>query len=147
MALKPLEVLRKGLKIFENRVKAKKEALQAQLAERKSISSQDEQWLDHDANLVDELRVLEALEDASDYERGFARLDDEQNNVVRRLQEAAGNRSRAVGKKRKRASIFPSFMAETDQPQARNMHTEKPTSRRMAPHGPHQFSPRRRMRR
>ena len=40
------------------------------------ISSQDEQWLDHDANLVDEEQVLEALENASDYNRGFKRLDD-----------------------------------------------------------------------
>lgn len=52
--LNPLEVLRKGLKVLENQVKPRKEALQAQLAGRKSISSQDEQWLDHDANLVDE---------------------------------------------------------------------------------------------
>jgi hypothetical protein len=108
MSSKPLEVLRKGLKILKNRVQAKKEALQAQLAERKSISSQDERWLDHDANLVDEEQVLEALEDASDYEQGFARLDGEQKGIVRKLREAAGNLS-TVGKKRKRASIFSSF--------------------------------------
>jgi len=71
MALTAIEVLRKGLQILKNRVKAKKEALQAQLAEKKSISSQDEQWLDHDANLVDEEWVLKALENASDYEQGF----------------------------------------------------------------------------
>ena len=109
MALRPLEVLRKGLKILDNRNKAKEEALRAQLAEKKSISSQDERWLDCDANLVDEQRVLETLENASDYERGFARLDGEQKDVVRKLQEAAGNLSRAVGKKRKRASILSWF--------------------------------------
>jgi hypothetical protein len=108
MALKPLEVLHKGLKILNNRVKAKKEALQARLAERKSISSQDEHWLDHDANLVDEQQVLDALENTSDYERGVARLGDEQKGVVRRLREAAGDLSKVVGKKRKRVSnIFP----------------------------------------
>jgi hypothetical protein len=108
MALKPLEVLHKGLKILNNRVKAKKEALQARLAERKSISSQDEHWLDHDANLVDEQQVLDALENTSDYEQGVARLGDEQKGVVRRLREAAGDLSKVVGKKRKCVSnIFP----------------------------------------
>jgi len=106
MTSKPLEVLRKGLNILKNRVKAKKEALQAQLAAKKSISSQDEQWLDHDANLVDEQQVLEVLEDASDYERGFARLDGEQKGITRKLQEAVGNLGRAVGKKRKCVSVF-----------------------------------------
>ena len=57
MPLKPVEVLRKGLDIVTNHIKSRKEALQAQLAEEGSISSKDEQWLDHDANLVDELRV------------------------------------------------------------------------------------------
>ena len=61
MALKAIEVLRKGLEILKKQVKVKKEALQAQLAEKKPISSEDEQWLDHDANLVDEERVLEAV--------------------------------------------------------------------------------------
>jgi len=41
-ALKPLEVLKKGLKTLQDQVKARKDRLQAWLAERKSISSQDE---------------------------------------------------------------------------------------------------------
>lgn len=53
MALKPLELLRKGLKTLQNRVKTKKEALEAQLAKKKSISQEDEEWLDNEANLVD----------------------------------------------------------------------------------------------
>lgn len=102
MALKPLEVLRKGLKILKNQVKVKKETLQAQLATNKSISSQDEKWLDHEANLVDEEQVLEVLENASDYERGLERLDDVQKSVVRQLREAAGDLTRVAGQKRKR---------------------------------------------
>ena len=78
--------------------------LQAQLAEKKSISAKDEHWLDYDANLVDEQQVLEALESAPDYEQGFARLNDEQRGLVERLHEAAGNPSKPVGKKRKRMS-------------------------------------------
>jgi hypothetical protein len=110
MAAKPLDILKKGLKVLENQVRTKKEMLQAQLAERKSISSQDEQWLDHDANLVDELRVLEALENASDYERAFEGLDSGQRGVVRKLCEAAGDLSKVVGNKRKRVSnIFEAY--------------------------------------
>ena len=99
----PLVVLRKGLKVLKCRVKTKKETLQARLAE-KSISSQDQRWLDHDANLVDEQQVLEALENAPDYERAFERLDNEQKGVVRKLCEAGGSPSKVVGSKRKRAS-------------------------------------------
>ncbi|KAF8230396.1 hypothetical protein L208DRAFT_1400622 [Tricholoma matsutake] len=103
MPLKPLEVLKKGLKILQDQVKAKKEKLQAQLHAKKSISSLDENWLDNEANLVDEQRVLDALENASDYERGCERLDETQKGVVRRLREVAGDLSKAVGKKRKSA--------------------------------------------
>jgi len=41
MPLKPLEVLKKGLKILQDQVEAKKEKLQAQLHAQKSISSLD----------------------------------------------------------------------------------------------------------
>jgi len=106
MALKPLQVdvLWKGLEVLTIRTKSRKDALQAQLAEQKSISPEDKQWLDFDANLVDEQRVLETLEDASDYEEGFTRLGDEQKEIVRKLREAAGDLSKAVGKKRQHAS-------------------------------------------
>lgn len=115
MASKPLEVLRKGLQVLTDRAKTK-EALEAQPAERKAISSSqdaDEQCPDHEADLVGERRVLEALENgAPDYERGFARLDDEQKGLVKKLREAAGdgdpslgNAVVGVGKKRKRASV------------------------------------------
>lgn len=129
MALNPLKVLQKGLKVLESQVKTRKEVLQTRLAERKSISPQDEQWLDNDANLVDELQVLEALEDASDYDQGLGRLNDEQKAIVRRLQEAAGDVSKVVGKKRSHAStIFAVLQLEltgTDLPKAQNPHTKK----------------------
>ena len=70
------------------------------------ISSQDEQWLDFEANLVDEQQVLEALESASDYEQGFERLDEGQKGLVKKLCEAAGDLSIAVGKKQKRVSVI-----------------------------------------
>ena len=71
MASSPLNVLKKGLKTLYEQFKAKKGQLQAQLAEGKSISSQDERWLDGEANLVDEERVLEVLKRASNYEQGL----------------------------------------------------------------------------
>ena len=45
MALKPPEVLKKRLKILQAQVEEK---LQAQLVERKSISSHDEKWLENE---------------------------------------------------------------------------------------------------
>ena len=89
MALKQLEVLQKELKILTDHVKTKKEELQAQLAKKEPISAQDKQWLDHDANLVDEQQVLEVLESALDYEQGLEGLDDEQRGLVKKLCEAA----------------------------------------------------------
>jgi hypothetical protein len=77
MASKPLKALRKGLKTLTDHLKTKKDAIQCQLVERKPISAEEEHWLDYDANLVDKQQVLEALDSASDYERGFARLNDE----------------------------------------------------------------------
>jgi len=128
MSLKPIEVLRKGLMVLENRVKTRKDVLKAQLAERKSISSEDEQWLDHDANLVDEYQVLEALEKASDYEQAFARLGDEQKALVTKMYEAADGRTKVVGKKRRRASrIFPILQLELtgDQPNLKAQSTHR----------------------
>ena len=143
MTLNPLAVLRKGLKVLESRVKTKKEALQTQLAERKSISPQDEQWLDYDANLVDEVQVLEALENASDYDQGLASLNDNQKAIVRKLQEAAGDVSKVVGKKRSRASaIFSVLQLELTYQKAQNTHTKKLLRRRI---DQSQFSPRRGM--
>jgi hypothetical protein len=106
MVLKPLDILRKGLEVLTNRVKSRKDVLQARLAKKKSISPEDEQWLDYDANLVDEQRILEALENASDYGEGLARLGDEQRNIVKKLHEAAGDLSKVVGKKPKRAYMI-----------------------------------------
>jgi hypothetical protein len=49
--------------------------------------------------LIDEQQVVDVMEIASDYEQGFMGLDDGQKGVVRKLQEAAGDLSKVVGKK------------------------------------------------
>ena len=99
MALKPLDVLKKGLKLLQRRFKDRQEAIQARLAEKKSISSHDKKWLDGEANLTDEQQVLDTLEEASDYERGFDRLNEVQKGVVKKLREVAGDLTKTAGKK------------------------------------------------
>jgi hypothetical protein len=101
-----LEALKKGLKILQTQVKSRKDALQARLEERKSISSEDERWLDHDANLVDEQQVLDTLEEVSDYERGVGKLNDAQKGALGRLREVVGDIVKSVGKKRKNMCIY-----------------------------------------
>jgi len=68
MALKPLEVLKKGLANFTETIKTCKKELGAKLARAETISSSDERWLDSEANTIDEQRVLDTLESASDYD-------------------------------------------------------------------------------
>ena len=102
MAQKPLEILKKGLHKFSKKIKECKEALEAKLARKETILADDEHWLDHEANVVDEQRVIDNLEMASDYERGFARLDDTGKAVVKKLREWAGELAQVKGSKRKR---------------------------------------------
>ena len=101
MTPKPLDVLKKGLNLLQHRVKARREEIQARLVEKKSISSQDETWLNGEANLTHEHQVLDALEEASDYETGFGQLNEVQKAVVKNLQEVAGDLPKTAGKKRK----------------------------------------------
>ncbi|KAJ6495870.1 hypothetical protein DFH09DRAFT_1103675 [Mycena vulgaris] len=70
-----LEVLRKGLSLLKESVKTRKDGLMNCLRRKEKISASDEAWLDDAANHVDEDAVMNKLENASDYERGFARLD------------------------------------------------------------------------
>jgi predicted RNase H-like nuclease (RuvC/YqgF family) len=102
MAQKPLEILKKGLTKFSKKIKERKDALEAKLARKETISADDEHWLDHEANVVDEQRVIDNLEASSDYERGFTRLDDAGKVVVKKLREWAGELAQVKGNKRKR---------------------------------------------
>jgi hypothetical protein len=65
MPSKPLEVLKKGLGVLKNQVKAQKETLQKKLAKGEKLISEDETWLDTAGNLVEEDWVFETLETAS----------------------------------------------------------------------------------
>jgi hypothetical protein len=72
MASKPLKILKRGLTNFSKKIKDHKDALDARLSRKETISSADEHWLDHKVNIIDEQRVIDNLEAASDYKRGLA---------------------------------------------------------------------------
>ena len=93
MAPKPLDILKNGLDKYSKKIKTRKEALTLKLSRRESVSSADEKWLDHEANTVDEERILHDLEAASesDYERGLERLDEGGKAAVKNLREWAGD--------------------------------------------------------
>jgi hypothetical protein len=101
MAQKLLEILKKGLNNYPKKIKARKDTLTLKLSRKESISSADEQWLDLEANTVEEEHVLIDLEQASDYERGFERLDKDGKEIVKKLKEWAGDIMKVAGKKRK----------------------------------------------
>ena len=100
-----VEVLKRGLKILETRAKAKRHDLMSKLAAQTKISEEEEEWLDRGGgNMVDEVHLIDELENASDYEHAFGRLDKESKAIVRRLQELAGDIIKVAGNKRKRES-------------------------------------------
>jgi hypothetical protein len=105
MTLKPLEILKKGLAKLSQKTKTKRDELKAKLSRNDTISSADEQWLDHDGNLVDEQRVLDRLESASDYDRGIEWLDVNEKAIVTKLREWAADLAKIAGNKRKHMNL------------------------------------------
>jgi hypothetical protein len=57
---KPLDVLKKGLSKVTQSLKVRKDELNAKLAQKESISSSDEHWLDHEGNIIDDQHVRTA---------------------------------------------------------------------------------------
>jgi hypothetical protein len=106
MTLKPLDILKKGFSEFTNTIKASKDELNTKLARKETISSVDEHWLDHEANMVDEQSILEILESASDYDRGLEQLDEKGKAIVKTLREWAGDLVKATGNERKMMSTM-----------------------------------------
>ena len=102
MAPKPLDVLKKGLAKFSKHIKDCKDKLIAKVSQKEPISPADEEWLDQEANTIDEERLLDVLDEASDYERGVEQLDDKGKMMVRELREWAGDLVKVAGNKRKR---------------------------------------------
>ena len=82
---KPIDVLNKGLKALRKQNEARKSKIQADLDAQKSITESDEEWLDREGNLVHEERVIDLLENASDYDEGFAGLCETDKNRLSRV--------------------------------------------------------------
>ncbi|KAH9959917.1 hypothetical protein BGW80DRAFT_1155081, partial [Lactifluus volemus] len=103
-----LQVLKGGLNKLKDTVKERKESLLSQLQKQQTISSEDEDWLDQEANFVDEEALVDALEKASDYECALSKLDPTQKPLFERLMELGGGIVKDVvaGKKRKRESLL-----------------------------------------
>ena len=59
MSPKPLEILKQGFWNLSQKIKKRKDELDAKLKRSETISSADEQWLDNEANIIDEQCVLE----------------------------------------------------------------------------------------
>ena len=95
MAQNPIATLKKGLLEFSKKIKARKDKLIDKLAKNEKLSDDDEHWLDYEANTVDEQRVLDILEAASDYEKEIGRLDGKSKGIVK-LREWAGDTNKAA---------------------------------------------------
>ena len=105
MALKPLEVLKKGLAKITETIKTRKKELGAKLARAETILSSDERWLDGEANTVDEQCVLDTLQSASDYSQGLEQLDENGKAIVRKLREWAGDLAKVAENKQKHTTF------------------------------------------
>ena len=60
-----IDVLKKGLKTLKKHVASCKTQLEADLKAGNIISAEEEEWLDGAGNLVDEERVIKALDNES----------------------------------------------------------------------------------
>ena len=101
-----IDVLKKGLKFLKKRVASRKEQLEADLKAGHIISAEDEEWLDGAGNLIDEERVVEVLDNESDYEKGLEKLDMKDRDIVQELISLGGGEKKAPSKKRKRTFFF-----------------------------------------
>ncbi|KIO05653.1 hypothetical protein M404DRAFT_15316 [Pisolithus tinctorius Marx 270] len=59
--MEPINTLKNGLKKLQDQIFTHKASLEAALKANQAISEADEEWLDHDGNLVDEEQLDEAI--------------------------------------------------------------------------------------
>ena len=103
----PVAILRQGLKSLENQHEGRKEKLLADLKARRPISEDDQDWLDGAANLVDEARLVDMLENVADYKSGVRTLNASDRIIFDKLLElghsgGVGPGCNQKGMKRKR---------------------------------------------
>ena len=78
--------LQGGLSKLKETVKKQKESLLSQVQEQQKIS-EDEDWLNQEANFVDEEALVDMLENASDYVHTVSKLDPKQKPLLESLIE------------------------------------------------------------
>ena len=100
----PLDIIKSGLSKLQKEVRTRKDDLTARLHRKETPSPEDEEWLDHDGNLVEEEAVVDLLVKALDYRQALAGLDSRQTALVQKL--LAKKSSVNPEKKRKRMFIF-----------------------------------------
>ena len=100
---KALDILKNAFSKLKKSTETRRKALLARLSKKEKLSVNDETWLDNTGNLVDEECIIEALDAASDFERGVERLSDNGKAALSRLRQAAGDN---VSKKRKRTCML-----------------------------------------
>lgn len=88
--MKPLSVLMKGLEFFWENTKEKKKSLLDKQLHGQDLMEEEEHWLDHNSNLVDEIQLIECLEQAEDYNKELLTLSKQENTSLQKLQELAG---------------------------------------------------------
>lgn len=67
----------------------RKDDLQAQLARTEKISSEDEAWLNNDANHVEEEALVNDLQGAEDYDAALQKLTSAQKEMTENLRRLA----------------------------------------------------------
>lgn len=88
--MKPIDILKKGLKELQNQIGEQKSQLEAKLKANQLVLEIDLEWLDNAGNLVDEERIVDVLDKASDYERGLERMGLQEKAIVQKLKELIG---------------------------------------------------------
>ena len=102
--MSPIDTLKKGLTRLQDQIRDRKGKLEAALKAGQPVSETDQAWLDNDANLIDEERVIETLGGAFDYQSAFQKLDFHEKTIVEKLKKLAegGEKTVAPSKKCKR---------------------------------------------
>ena len=82
-------VPKKGLKLLKKCVASHKDQLKADLKAGNFISAVDKEWLVGVGNLIDKERVVEVLDNESDYKKGLE-LDIKDRDIVQELISLGG---------------------------------------------------------
>jgi hypothetical protein len=94
-----LELAKNGLANLLSESQSRRNGLLARLAKKEQLNEEDEHWLDHSANFVEETALLDLLQDAQDFEATLLSLNTAQKTMFELLLAAGGpgDRERGTG--------------------------------------------------